>query len=323
MKKLILCFLVLAGTAFNAGAQRQAVRLTKFEGRTITHVNIRNAFTVTLSQGSDTKAVVEVDTELEPYLVFTLEGSTLTIGLNERWNNRERFPQKGVPYPHLKADLVISRLDALNVSGAVRVTGTGSFRGRSTQLGVSGASRITGLLLDTEGAFSGEISGASSVSGLMLNAARGGALRVSGAARFTGSRIASPSNFKLEVSGSARADQFDLSTIDFTVVQTGSSSGNFTLNARNLYYTGSGTSRCTLKGDSHSADFQVSGAASCNAQDLLVQDAQGVTSGCARLTLNATGTADLSASGASSIRYTGNPKATRHTSAASSIEPLP
>ena len=318
MKQLMLCVLALAGTVLNAGAQNQAVRLTKFEGKTITRVNVSNTFDVTLSQGELTRAVVEVNTELEPYLEFKLEGSTLTVALNDHQKLHGLLTDA-----HLKADIVVSRLDALQVTGAARVTCSGTFQGNDAQLRLSGVSRLTGLNLDVKGAASAEASGSSSMNAMKLNASQGMSMKLSGVARVNDCSLGSSGNLLLEVFGSARADKTGITAADLTLKQSGASSSDLTLDLRSLYYTGSGSSRCTLKGNGSFADFQLSGASTCNAQGLLVQKAKALSSGSARLTLNATESADMSASGASSIRYTGNPRITTHTTAASSIRPLP
>jgi hypothetical protein len=84
----------------------------------------------------------------------------------------------------------------------------------------------------------------------------------------------------------------------------------------------SGASHATLRGSAQDVIIDVSGASSLDLSAFAVADANVVASEASHVTVNASGTLDADASGASSVRYLGNPTlGTIETSGASSVEP--
>ena len=82
----------------------------------------------------------------------------------------------------------------------------------------------------------------------------------------------------------------------------------------------SGASTATLTGSAKQLSVRASGASRTNLTDLVTADAVLDVSGASSASLNVTGKLDASASGASSVRYTGKPTLGRqNTSGASSI----
>jgi len=84
----------------------------------------------------------------------------------------------------------------------------------------------------------------------------------------------------------------------------------------------SGASRITLSGKGRKMALEISGASQGNLQDFVVADAAVELSGASRATVNATGKLDADVSGASALRYTGNPTmGSVKSSGASTIQP--
>ena len=72
MKKVCFVFvLLLVGSV--ASAQTRMVRLTRYEGRSITGVSASGAFDVRLIRSDETRAVVEIDERHEPMLRFEID----------------------------------------------------------------------------------------------------------------------------------------------------------------------------------------------------------------------------------------------------------
>jgi Putative auto-transporter adhesin, head GIN domain len=84
----------------------------------------------------------------------------------------------------------------------------------------------------------------------------------------------------------------------------------------------SGASRMTLQGKGQSMNLEASGASQANLEEFQVGNANVQVSGASRATVNATGRLDADVSGASTLRYAGNPTmGSIKSSGASTIQP--
>jgi len=92
------------------------------------------------------------------------------------------------------------------------------------------------------------------------------------------------------------------------------------ITAGDVRLTASGASNVTLSGAGQQGRLNASGASQLKLGDFTLTDVNADASGASQITLNASGELDASASGASRIRYTGNPQVKRaNTSGASTI----
>jgi hypothetical protein len=135
--------------------------------------------------------------------------------------------------------------------------------------------------------------------------------------------ITLPSLTKIEASGATDVEGLNtFDTENLSISLSGASELNLSLNATNIYYCNlSGSSEATLTGNAVSIDdANVSGASVLKAFDLQVQSVLINVSGASLAEVNVSEELDATASGASKIKYMGNPSVIRqHISGASKI----
>jgi len=118
LKSLLTAVVVLTASMWSAdlSAQTRAVRLTRYQGAALEGICVFGGFKVELSQGTETSAVVEVNEELEKYLVFENKNGIVTIGLdNDAHNVLRRLRQRTAP--HLVAHVVVGHIKSVTSSG--------------------------------------------------------------------------------------------------------------------------------------------------------------------------------------------------------------
>jgi hypothetical protein len=112
-----------------------------------------------------------------------------------------------------------------------------------------------------------------------------------------------------------------LTTQDLTLDLSGASKITLNLNAANLTTTGSGAVELHLKGQASTHHIDVSGVARVYAFDFVVGDYNIETSGASHCDINVLKSLKVSSTGASDIKYKGNPPSvTNDKSGASSLE---
>ncbi len=95
------------------------------------------------------------------------------------------------------------------------------------------------------------------------------------------------------------------------------------LNAANVTTDGSGATRVNLTGQASSHHVDLSGASKINALDFVVGDYEIETSGASKCEINVLNTLNIHSSGASTVRYRGNPKTVNDDkSGASSVQKI-
>ncbi|HMK08561.1 MAG TPA: head GIN domain-containing protein, partial [Anaerolineales bacterium] len=134
--------------------------------------------------------------------------------------------------------------------------------------------------------------------------------------------ITLPNLTSLEASGASQATLVDFASDgDVALEGSGASRLGGKLQAGTLRLTLSGASTSNLAGSAQSLTVDASGASTADLSEYSVVDANVKASGASSATVNASGTLDAEASGASHIRYIGNPTLGNvETSGASSIE---
>jgi hypothetical protein len=120
---------------------------------------------------------------------------------------------------------------------------------------------------------------------------------------------------KVTVSGFRSSGRLDLEA-------SGASSIQGEIYCGNIQVRVSGASSVTLDGSGGNGDIGVSGASRARLEGFALQDVDVEASGASSATVNAAGTLDAEASGASTILYVGNPRLGRiEESGASSVKP--
>ncbi|MDR2912726.1 MAG: DUF2807 domain-containing protein [Alistipes sp.] len=260
---------VSASEATSAAPQiGQTTIETHFEGQRITGVEASAAFDIVLVRSDRTRAVVEVHNSLAEYVRISRSGDGKVRIGLHDVNNRVWRNLNRLPERE-RVQRVTIYLPSLST---IRLSGACDLSSTDT--------------------FSGEdvdilLSGASEIDGLTISSPR----------------------VKLQCSGATEVSLNLPATRELAVVASGASEIDIT--ARGLDYSKigvSGASEVDLYGDGRQGDWTVSGASELSAERFVVRDLSITSSGASDAKVNATGTLNAKASGASTVRYAGRPE---------------
>ena len=211
-------------------------------------IEAQSTFQVEVTQGETYSVSVTADDNVWERLEVGKRGDTLRLGLQQpRMINRVT----------LRAKITMPALEAVEVSGASRVTarGFGEKEAESFRLRVSGASRFSGDIQAGDADL--EISGASRYEGEVR--AHSVDLALSGASRADVS--GSVARLHLDVSGASTADMPDLTADGAEVRLSGASRAELNVTS-DLDYELSGASTLTYAGRPRVGHSEVSGGSS-------------------------------------------------------------
>ncbi len=268
MKKLF--FAVAAAlllTPALLSAQRTSTK-NYFEGERITGIDASSSFDVVLVKSNRTKAVVEINSALESYVKISRDGSgVVSIGMHNV-SDREWRNFNRLPERERTIRLTLY-LPSLNT---IRLSGATDITSNDT---------FTGENVDIQ------LSGASDIMGdLSISSAR----------------------VKLQCSGASDASLVLPATRDLVVIASGACDVDIAANGLTYSKLGaSGASDITIKGDGEGGDWTASGASSIKGDDFVAKELTVNANGASSARVNVTGTLTTRTSGASSIRYAGNP----------------
>jgi len=113
-----------------------------------------------------------------------------------------------------------------------------------------------------------------------------------------------------------------INTRDIAFKLSGATKITMDLNADHVTTSGSGSTELNLKGQASSHDIDLSGSGTVNALDFVVGDCDIQTSGVGESNVNVLHSLSVHSSGASSVKYKGNPTVTNDKSGASSVEKI-
>lgn len=218
----ILLLLVLAiAFSLNALASKQDRPVKNFN-----KIEVSGGFNVILSQGTVEKLTVEADDDILPKIITEVKGGTLIIKLeNNTWNKDIK---------NLTAELTFINLDGIDVSGAVKITGTNPMKFSALEIDGSGATKInlnlsaTSLICD--------FSGASEIT-------------------FKGNAP----EFKVDLSGASNLEALEFLTRKCSIECSGASDARVYA-TESLDVEGSGASKITYTGNPTNVDSDMSGA---------------------------------------------------------------
>ena len=241
-------------------------------------IDVSGAFVIELKKGAKYELVLECQEKYLPYIKNQVDDGELKLYLDT----------KTMPRPHridgpLRAYITTPELQAVELSGACKLTTDDAFTSRRFSIDLSGASSLTGLSVQ----------------------AQEGMIETSGA-----------SNVRMNV-------QFDRASIDLSGVSSSTLTGDIKQldielsGASKLDYSGqgdelscdlSGTSRLVVKGSAAKMRIESSGASSIDAATYKVQTARVVASGGSRISIFATESINPTLSGASKLSVVGQPQ---------------
>jgi hypothetical protein len=113
-----------------------------------------------------------------------------------------------------------------------------------------------------------------------------------------------------------------INTQDISFKLTGATKITMDLNANHVTTAGSGVTELNLTGQATSHDIDLSGSGTVNALNFVVGSCDIETSGIGESKVNVLNTLHVNSSGASSVKYKGNPAVTNDKSGASSVEKI-
>ena len=241
---------------------------TYFEGERITGVDASSAFNVVLVKSNQTKAVVEVGSDIESYVNITRSSDGIvSIGMRDMGSREWRlFSNRPERERTMRLTLYLPSLNTIRLSGATDITSNDTFTGENVDIRLSGASDIKGDL------------------------------------------SISSERVKLQCSGASDASLILPATRDLVVVASGACDVDIAADGLTYSKLGaSGASDITIKGDGEGGDWTASGASGIKGEDFVARELTVSASGASSARVNVTGTLTTRTSGASSIRYAGKP----------------
>ena len=132
-------------------------------------------------------------------------------------------------------------------------------------------------------------------------------LELSGASKGTISGFSSTENLKVEVSGASSLELVDISSGDAKLSISGASSVKGNLKTGDIDFDVSGASTVELEGSAKDIDVDASGASHVKLADFSVRNADVTLGGASNGTVNLDGRLDAGLSGASHLKYIGEP----------------
>jgi hypothetical protein len=269
MKNLFLAavaVMLLAPAALSA--QRTSTE-THFAGERITGIDASSAFDIVLVKSNQTKAVVEVSSDIESYVNISRDADgVVSIGMRDPgrrvWQAFNRLP---INERAMKLTLYLPTLNSVRLSGATDLYSSDTFPGENIDIQLTGASEIDEALRISSQRVKLQCSGASEVS-LALDQTKDLAMIASG------------------------ASEIDIRATGLAYSKLGIS----------------GASEVSLDGDGGRGDWTVSGASELDADDFNMQELSITVSGASDAEVRSSETLTARAGGASSIHYAGNPE---------------
>ncbi|MDR1671388.1 MAG: DUF2807 domain-containing protein [Alistipes sp.] len=268
MKKIILT-LISVTLILPAVLRAQSVSTkTSFEGERITGVSASSAFNVVLVKSIQTRAVLEVNSELESHVRISRSADgVVSVDLNDMGHREWRlFSRMSDKDRLMRLTLYLPSVNTIRLSGATSLISSDAFTGDEVDIQLSGASNIRNPL-----------------------------------------SIASQ-RLKIQCSGASNASLLLPTTRDLVVVASGASHVKISAKGvANSKLGASGASHVEIVGDGTTGNWSASGASKITGDEFAAKDVSIIVSGASSARVNASGTLTTRTSGASSVRYAGSP----------------
>lgn len=209
------------------------------------------------------------------------------ISYNSRGNDNKiyasqgRITLEGPVYVKVKS----RQLDVIILNGVAKLTTKGTFKGGKTTVKLSGAASVKNTSLSVEDVYA-DLTGASSVS---LNGS------------FKGVKALLSGASTLKINGNM---------VDFDIECSGASKLEATTNANEGKLECSGAVKAVMDGSVQNIELECSGASNAALEDLTARNATIRLSGASNASISVLSSITAKLSGASSLRYKGNPAKT-------------
>lgn len=278
---LLSTFLFLAAPAV-AGGQKT---LAPIQGERLSGIRASHAFSITLHRSDEASrngVRLTIDERLEPYLKASVSGGILRLGFEELPQELQNTANWSCP---ATADVTLSRLDRIDLSGMASVRTSDTFEGSRPNIDLSGMSRVEALTLSVVGGGKAEIdvSGMSRVDLTLRNPMSGVEVDASGMSHVRLTLDGKVDDTEIDISGKSR--------IDLSVSETAE-----------MEIDASGMSAVSASGKADRLEAEVSGNSHLDLGDLTVAEADCEATGASSIVCRVTQGITASASGKSSIR---------------------
>ena len=151
MRKVYLLLAVALLVVPASLSAREVARLTRYTGSQITGVSAKHMFNVELVKSDQTKAIVEIDTELEQYLKFNLNSDgTVEVGLDIPDAQRRRFERDNRNFWRdrtIRLVVYLPELQYMNLSDMTNLTTADAFTGGDVVIRINDMSKLKELNL--------------------------------------------------------------------------------------------------------------------------------------------------------------------------------
>lgn len=280
MKRFLLTSVIVIASSITLMSQDSKLTLTL--KKDFNRIEVGNCFEATIEQSSANLAEIEYSSELEPFIIAKVSGSTLFLNLDtekiRKSKNRKEL-EKRMPYFTLKAHIKLKELTELECSGVSKVGFEGKFKGENLKIDANGVSKINADKMEVE-TLGIEVSGVSecSIMNLVANLCKvdnsgGSKVRIKGTNNTLSAELSGSSNLSVECISPADKIEMDMS----------------------------GATAAELSGKANVLNAELSGASKCNAKELSVENAYIECSGASKVSVNADKVLGLNLSGASSL----------------------
>jgi hypothetical protein len=221
--QIILLITLAITISLSASAAKQDRSVKNFS-----KIEISGAFDVTMTQGTVEKLSIDADDKVLNKIITEVKGGTLII----------RMENNNFSHNDIRAELTFINLDGIEISGAVKITGTNHMKFTGLDINGSGASKLnldfTATKLDCD------FSGASNVT-LKGNT----------------------SDLDADLSGASDLDAEGLKAVNCTLECSGASKASVFATA-SLKVEGSGATQVSYAGNPTNLDTDMSGASKLN-----------------------------------------------------------
>jgi hypothetical protein len=294
MKKLLLSIVAVAALV-SCGSVVLAQSTTSkshFEGQTITGVEVSSIFEVTLVKSNQTRAVVEVERDIEPYVRISRDGAGIvSIGVRDLHGSEQRAWNRLTNNRKvtMRLTLYLPGINTIRMSGVTALSTADVFTGQNLDILMSGVSKIRGRFDVTSAQAKLQVSGVSEIEDMVLPSTTDLVVLISGTSKIT---------LNVPKAGYSRLGLSGVTNLRLTGV---GSQGNWSV---------SGSSRLDAEGfTARELNLNVSGAARAGVNVAGAgADLTATVSGSSNASIAASGVglAKIDVSGAASVRITGN-----------------
>ena len=146
---ILACLLALPAIL----SAEEVVRLTRYEGQAISGVSASDMFNVELVKSDQTKAIVEIDSELEEYLRFELKsGGIISVDLNIPSHKRRQlersFGDRSWNSRTINLTLYLPEITYIKLEDMAKLKTEDSFSTNHIEIKVSDMGKVHGITLN-------------------------------------------------------------------------------------------------------------------------------------------------------------------------------